>query len=157
MLVAGSGAMGKNKAIVCELSTFASAPGMTSNFGDVSDINSTSVEYLSLEKQEKSENETEEFQTNMRTLKDNTATDAWDDWSGMEVWNDADNTNWKAFVAAQETDATGTITLKAGTKTIGSWEAKVSKAGGGGGDASSFDTGFTPTFTLIRSLDTGAV
>ncbi len=151
-LVSGTGAMGKNKAIKCSLSGFAGAVGMTSHYGGGSDINCEDVEYLSLEKPEKTENETEEVQTNKRTIKDNSATDAWEDWSGMEIWNDENNVNWKAFVAAQETDATGTVTLSAGTNIIGKWEAKVSKAGGGGGDASAFDTGFSPTFTLIRSL-----
>ena len=59
----------------------------------------------------------------MRTIKDDSATDAWEDWSGMEIFNDEGGVNWKAFVAAQETDATGTVTLKAGTTVIGKWEA----------------------------------
>ena len=146
-LVAGTGLMSKNKVIHCSLEGF-SGTG-TSNFGSGSDINCTDVEFLSIEKPEKTENESEEIQTNMRTIKDDSATDAWEDWDGMEIFNDAEGVNWKAFVAAQETDATGTVTLTAG---IGKWEAKVSKAGGGGGDASSFDTGFSPTFRFLRSL-----
>ena len=138
-LVAGTGSMSKNKVIHCSLEGF-SGTG-TSNFGSGSDINCTDVEFLSIEKPEKTENESEEIQTNM-----------WEDWDGMEIFNDAEGVNWKAFVAAQETDATGTVTLTAGTSVIGKWEAKVSKAGGGGGDASSFDTGFSPTFRFLRSL-----
>lgn len=153
-LVAGSGAMGKNKVIHCALSGFTGTG--TSNFGVGSEINCTDVEFLSITKPEKSENQSEEIQTNMRTIKDDSATDAWEDWSGMEIFNDESGTNWKAFVAAQETDATGTVTLTAGSGTaavtIGKWEAKVSKAGGGGGDASAFDTGFSPTFRLLKSL-----
>ena len=152
-LVAGTGSMGKNKVIHCELSGF-SGTG-TSNFGAGSDINCTDVEFLSISKPEKSENQSEEIQTNMRTIKDDSATDAWEDWSGMEIFNDEGGVNWKAFVAAQETDATGTVVLKAGTTVIGKWEAKVSKAGGGGGDASSFDTGFSPTFRFLKSLALG--
>ena len=149
-LVAGTGLMSKNKVIHCSLEGF-SGTG-TSNFGSGSDINCTDVEFLSIEKPEKTENESEEIQTNMRTIKDDSATDAWEDWDGMEIFNDAEGVNWKAFVAAQETDATGTVTRTAGTNVIGKWEAKVSKAGGGGGDASSFDTGFSPTFRFLRSL-----
>ena len=152
-LVAGTGSMGKNKVVHLELASF-SGTG-TSNFGAGSDINCSDVEFLSISKPEKSENQSEEIQTNMRTIKDDSATDAWDDWSGVEIFNDNAGTNWKAFVAAQETDATGTVVLKAGTTVIGKWEAKVSKAGGGGGDASSFDTGFTPTFRLLKSLALG--
>ena len=149
-LIAGTGAMGKNKVIHLELSGFTGTG--TSNFGVGSDINCTDVEFLSISKPEKSENQSEEIQTNMRTIKDDSATDAWEDWSGVEIFNDATGVNWKAFVAAQETDATGTVVLKAGTTVIGKWEAKVSKAGGGGGDASAFDTGFSPTFRLLKSL-----
>lgn len=149
-LVAGSGAMGKNKNIKLVLSGFAGTG--TSQFGEGSDINCSDVEYLSITKPEKSENEATEIQTNMRTIKDDVPNKGWEDWSGAEIFNDENGTNWKAFVAAQETDATGTVTLLAGTSTMFSMKAKVSKAGGGGGDASSFDTSFTPTF---RFLDQG--
>lgn len=160
-LVSGTDTVGKTKALRVVLSGFASAAGATSNFGAGSDINCTDVEYFSLSKPEKSENESVEIQTNLRSFKDDVANKFWDSWSGLEVYNDSKNTNWKAFVAAQETDATGTVTISVlsstGTATvatpIGCWKAKVSKAGGGGGDAPSFDTSFTPTFTLIESLE----
>ena len=70
----------------------------------------------------------------------------------MAVFNDENGQNWRAFVAAQQTDATGTVTLKAGTNAIGKWKAKVSKVEGGDGDAASLDTSFTPTFTLLEAL-----
>jgi hypothetical protein len=152
-LVAGTGSVGKNKLVKCVLSGFAGTG--TSNFGAGSDINCEDVEFLSIEKPEKSENEAEEIQTNKRLIKDDTATDAWEDWDGLEIINDEASVNWKAFVAAQETDATGTVTLTAGTNTIGSWQAKVKKAGGGGGDASGFDSSFSPTFSILKSLGTG--
>lgn len=149
-LIAGTGAVGKNKAIKCSLSGF-SGTG-ESSFGNGGDINCENIEWLSLTKPEKSENNTEEFNSNARSFKDSIANTGWEDWSGLEVFNDEGGVNWKAFIAAQETDATGTITLTAGTSTIGSWKAKVAKAGGGGGEANGFDTSFTPTFTLIEAL-----
>ncbi len=152
-LIAGTGTMGKTKAIVCALSGFAGTG--TSLFGAGSEINCESVEYLSLEKPEKSENDSETVTTNERTIKADSATDAWEDWSGLEIFNDKDFINWKAFVAAQETDAKGTVTLSVGTNTLMKFEAKVAKAGGGGGDASSFDTGFTPTFRILQTLPMG--
>lgn len=153
-LVGGTGyAMGKNKAVVVVLTGFTGTG--TSVFGDSTDVNCTGtagVEFLSVTKPEKSENQSEEIQTNMRTIKDDVGTDAWEDWDGLEVFSDEDGVNWKAFVAAQETDATGTVTIKVGTATLGSWTAKISKAGGGGGDASAFDTSFNPTIRLLSSL-----
>ena len=156
-LVAGTGSIGKNKVIKVVLSGFASPSGApTSNFGGGGDVNCTDVEYISIEKPSKAENTSEEIQTNMRTIKDDSATDAWEDWDGLEIVNDEGGVNWKAFVAAQETDATGTVTLSTPSGTIGSWKAKVAKAGGGGGDAASFDTGFTPAIRLLKSLSIGA-
>lgn len=151
-LVAGTGAVGKIKSIVCELSGFTGTG--TSDFGSGSDINCESVEYLSIGRPDTDENETEEFETNMRKVKDNIATKGWADWDKMSVFNDEAGQNWKAFIAAKETDATGTMTLKKGSAgpVIGSWKCKVSNVSGGDGEAGSLDTAFTPTFTLLESL-----
>ena len=135
-LVANTGAMGKNKNIKVALSGF-------------SHITCDNIEFLSIEKPEKSENESEEIQTNMRTIKDDVANQGWEDWSGLEIFNDENGVNWKAFVDEQEADSTGTVTITAGTSTLINLPAKVAKAGGGGGDASSFDTGFSPTFRFL--------
>ena len=149
-LVAGTGAVAKIKAIKCELTGFTGTG--TSVFGSAGDINCPDVEYCAIGRPDKDENETEEFETNMRKVKDSIATNGWADWDKMEVFNDEKGQNWRAFVAAQETDATGTVTLSNGTNTIGSWLAKVSGVEGGDGDAGSLDTGFTPTFTLLKAL-----
>ena len=160
-LIAGTGALGKNKTIVVSLSGFTGIAGQTSNFGLGTEVNCTDVEYLSVTKPEKSENESMEIQTNQRSIKDDSANEWWDDYSGLEVVNDKGNVNWKAFVAAQETDATGTLTfaIKAsgvGTDTTNTafakYKVKIAKSGGGGGDASGFDTSFTPTFRILESL-----
>ena len=158
-LVANTSTFGKNKSVHCSLSNFTPSADttQTSVFGYGTEINCTDVEFLSITKPEKSENQSEEIQTNMRTIKDDVGTYAWEDWDGLEIFNDAESVNWKAFVAAQETDATGTVTLwtinSTGAKNyVGNWKAKISKAGGGGGDASAFDTGFTPTIRLLEAI-----
>lgn len=151
-LVAGEGSLGKNKLIKVSFEGFIGRTGSTSNFGDGSEINCENVEFFSIEKPEKSENEVIEKQSNLRTIKDDSATDGWEDWSGLTVYSDAEGVNWRAFVAAQETDAEGTLTISIGDKVLGKWKAKIAKAGGGGGDASAFDEGFTPTIRLLKSL-----
>ena len=140
-LVANSGTIGKNKNITVALTGF-------------SYITCDNVEFLSIEKPEKSENESEEIQTNMRAIKDDVANMGWEDWSGLEIFNDSNGANWLAFVNEQEADSTGTVTISAGTNTIINLRAKVAKAGGGGGDASSFDTGFSPTFRFLTQPKT---
>ena len=149
-LVAGTGAVAKVKSIVCSLSGFTGTG--TSVFGSGSEINCTNVEYVSIGRPDTDDNEEQEFETNLRKIKDSIATNGWASWDKMAVFNDENGVNWRAFVAAQQTDATGTITLSAGTNTIGSWKAKVSKVEGGDGDAASLDTSFTPTFTLLEAL-----
>lgn len=151
-LQSNTGSFAKVKDFVVSLSGFASSTGYTSTFGDGSDINCTNVEYLSLTLPEKSENEVNEVHTNLRDIKDSVPTKMWEDWSGMEVFADSEGINYKAFIAAQECDATGTVTIKrvGATGNIGTWKMKVSKAGGGGGDANSLNTSFTPTFTIIE-------
>ncbi len=149
-LVSGTGNVGKRKTIVCSLSGWAGTG--TSTFGSGSDINCENVEYLSIGRPNKNENKVEEFETNLREIKDSIANKGWADFDKMEVLNDENSVNWKAFIAAQETDATGTFTLKAGTATIGSWKAKVSNVDGGDGEAATLDTGFTPTFSLLEAL-----
>lgn len=150
-LVAGTGAsVGKIKGIKCVLAGFTGTG--SSVFGSSDAINCTDVEYLSIGRPDTDDNESNEFETNMRKIKDSIATNGWADWDKMEVINDAGGVNWRAFVAAQQTDATGTVTLSNGTSTIGSWKAKVSGVSGGDGDASSLDTGITPTFTLLEAL-----
>lgn len=152
-LVAGTGAVAKVKSIVCALSGFTGTG--TSMFGQGSDINCTNVEYVSIGRPNTDENEEQEFETNLRKVKDSIPTTGWATWDKMAVFNDENGQNWRAFVAAQQTDATGTITLSAGTSVIGKWKAKVSNVEGGDGDAASLDTAFTPTFTLLEALGTG--
>ena len=152
-LVAGTGSVAKVNSIVCSLSGFTTTA--TTVFGAGSDINCTNVEYLSIGRPDTDENEEQEFETNLRKIKDSIATDGWASWDKMSVFNDENGTNWKAFVAAQQTDATGTLTLSHGTNVLGKWKAKVSKVDGGDGDAASLDTSFTPTFTLLSALGTG--
>ena len=154
-LVAGTGALGKNKAMVVSLSGFSGVTGATSHFGDGSDVNCTDVEYLSVTKPEKSENESMEIQTNQRSIKDDSANEWWDDYSGLEVVNDEKSQNWKAFVAAQETDATGTLAITVKGTDIFKAKVKVAKSGGGGGDASGFDTSFSPTFRILETITLG--
>lgn len=149
-LVSGSGSVAKIKAIKCELTGFTGTG--TSVFGSAAAIDCPDVEYCAIGRPDKDENESEEFETNKRKIKDSVATDGWADWDKMEVFNDENGVNWRAFVAAQETDATGTITLSIGTTTIGKWLAKVSGVEGGDGDPGSLDTGFTPTFTMLGAL-----
>lgn len=150
MLVAGTGAVGKIKTIKCELSGFAGTG--TSMFGDGSDINCPDVEYISIGRPNKDENETEEFETNQRKIKDSIPTSGWADWDKMAIINDEGGVNYRACVAAQETDATGTVSLTAGSSTIGKWKAKVIGVDGGDGDAGSLDTAVTPTFQLLEAL-----
>ncbi len=149
-LVANEGSLGKNKLIKVSFTGFVGTG--TSNFGDGSEINCEDVEFFSIEKPEKSENEVIEKPTNLRTIIDDSATDAWEPWTGLTVFSDSEGVNWKAFVAAQETDAEGILTITIGDKVLGKWKAKIAKAGGGGGDAASFDEGFTPTIRLLSSL-----
>lgn len=149
-LIAGTGAVAKVKAITAVLSGFAGTG--TSMYGSGEDINCTSVEYLSIGRPNKDDNSEEEFETNMRKVKDSIANDGWATYDKMKVFNDENGQNWKAFVAAQETDATGTFALMNGTAVIGKWKAKVSGVDGGDGDAGTLDSAFTPTFTLLESL-----
>jgi hypothetical protein len=157
-LVSNTGSFAKVKDIKVVLSGFASTPGYTSTFGAGSDINCTDVEYLSLQLPEKSENEETTIPTNLRDMKDSVANKGWESWSGLEVFNDSNFVNFKAFVAAQETDATGTVTFsnRTGTGTIMSLKCKVAKAGGGGGDANAIHTSFTPTFTILEEGSTAS-
>ena len=53
-LIAGTGALGKNKTIVVSLAGFTGVAGQTSNFGVGTEVNCTDVEYLSVTKPEKS-------------------------------------------------------------------------------------------------------
>lgn len=154
-LVTGTGAPVKNKAFKVVLSGFAGVANKTSTFGNGSDINCDNVEYTSLVLPEKAENNTETINTNLRDIKETSGTYEWDSWSGMEVFNDENLVNWKAFVAAQETEATGTVSIVKAADTsvvVGSWKAAVSKAGGGGGEATAFNTSFAPTFALIEAI-----
>ena len=150
-LVSNTGSFAKVKDIQVILSGLASSPGYTSTHGAGSDVNCTDVEYLALTMPEKSETESTEIHTNLRDLKDSAPTKGWEDYSGMEVFNDSEGVNYKAFIAAQECDATGTVTFKrrGSTGNILSLLMKVSKAGGGGGDANSINTSFTPTFNIL--------
>jgi hypothetical protein len=112
------------------------------------------VEYLSIGRPNTDDNEVTEFETNKRKVKESIASNGWADWDKLEIFNDEGGQNWRAFVAAQQTDATGTITLKRGTATIGAWKAKVSSIDGGDGDAAGVDSSFTPTFTILEEIAT---
>lgn len=151
-LVSGTGAVAKVKTIKCALSGW-SGTG-TSSFGAGSDVNCEDVEYLSIGRPNTDDNEVTEFETNKRKIKESIASNGWADWDKMEVFNDENGVNWRAFVAAQQTDATGTITLTRGTATIGAWKAKVSSIDGGDGDAAGVDSSFTPTFTILEEIAT---
>jgi hypothetical protein len=156
-LVTGSGAVAKIKNIKVTLTGFTGTSGMTSVFGAGSDINCPDVEYVSIGRPDTDENEETEFVTNKRTVKESVASNGWQTFSKMAVFNDDGGTNWRAFVAARETDATGTMTFARADngETIGSWKCKVSSVEGGDGDASAVDSSFTPTFTLLEALSAG--
>lgn len=153
-LVSGSGSVAKVKNIKVTLTGFAGTPGMTSVFGDGADINCPDVEYTAIGRPDTDENEETEFVTNKRTIKESVSSNGWQTFSKMSVFNDEDGQNWRAFVAARETDATGTMIMARSDtgETIGKWLCKVSSVEGGDGDASAVDSSFTPTFTLLEAL-----
>lgn len=154
-LVANTGWVPKNKDIKLSFVGFTGTG--TSMHGTAGSINCEDVEYFSIELPEKSQNETEQFDSNLRGFSDGAGTKKWEDYSGLAIFNDSEFKNWNAFIAEQECDSTGTIVFAtrgaAGASTpFATFKAKVSKAGGGGGDATSFATSFSPTFTILESL-----
>lgn len=156
-LVAGSGAVPKFKSIIVENSGFTGTG--TSVFGAGSDINCTNIEYTQIGLPDKTENEETTFDTNMRNITESAATKKWEPWGKMQVVNDENRVNYKAYVAAQETDATGTVNIKqvvgTATNTIMSFKGKIAGVSGGDGDATSIDTSFTPTYTILEMLSAG--
>ena len=153
-LVTNTGAAAKVKAIVAVLTGF-TATG-TSTFGSGSDINCDNVEYTQIGRPDTEENEEQTVETNLRTIKDSIENNGWATYNKMQVFNDENGQNWKAFVAAKQTGATGTFILKAGTNVLGAWKAKVSSVEGGDGGAADLDTSFTPTLTLIEEVNVTA-
>jgi hypothetical protein len=151
-LISNTGWVPKNKDIKVSLEGWTGTG--TSVHGTAGAINCEDVEFFSVELPEKASNETEEFESNLRGFKDGAGSKIWEEFSGLALLNDDKFVNWKACVAEQECDSTGTITFatRGDNTPFAKFRAKIAKAGGGGGDATSFSTSFSPTFTVLEAL-----
>lgn len=157
-IVANTGDPMKMKDIKVVLSGWSSPAGApTSEFGSAADMNCTDVEYFSVGLPDKAENTENTWDSNLRSGTDSAATKRWQTYSKLNLFNDANGANYRACVAAQETDATGTMEFvnRVTSSSIAKFKAKCGGVTGPDGEATALGTAFAPSFTIMQSLGGG--
>ena len=154
-IVANTGDPMKMKDIKVVLSGWTSPTGApTSVFGTAADMNCTDVEYFSVGLPDKAENTENTWDSNLRSGTDSAATKRWQAYAKLNLFNDSNGANYRACVAAQETDATGTMEFvnRVTNSSIAKFLAKCGGVTGPDGEATALGTSFAPSFTIKEAL-----
>ncbi len=144
----GSGTIAKGKKMVLYLS------GFGTGLDGIVEVTSNGLPDMS-------ENETDEFETNYRSIKDSIENSKWEDYSKAAFFYDGEGIAWKAAVKAKKAGTTGTLAFGmftgTGTRpsldlTLKSFKGKITSIESPEASVDEVIESFSPTFTILEEL-----